>query len=62
MTTLLQQARHQGIEVSDINTVLLVGGTVQLPAVQTWVIPFHFKVDTFRLAREQGMRGSRGSK
>ncbi|MUG98889.1 Hsp70 family protein [Scytonema sp. UIC 10036] len=37
MTSLLQQARRQGIEVSDINAVLLVGGTVQLPTVQTWV-------------------------
>ncbi len=37
MTTLLQQARRQGIELPDINAVLLVGGTVQLPAVQTWV-------------------------
>ncbi|KAF3890308.1 MULTISPECIES: Hsp70 family protein [Nostocales] len=37
MTSLLQQARRQGIEVSDINAVLLVGGTVQLPVVQTWV-------------------------
>ncbi len=37
MTNLLQQARRQGIEVSDINAVLLVGGTVQLPAVQTWI-------------------------
>lgn len=37
MTSLLQQARRQGIEVTDINAVLLVGGTVQLPAVQTWV-------------------------
>ncbi|MBF2064503.1 MAG: Hsp70 family protein [Calothrix sp. C42_A2020_038] len=37
MTSLLQQARRQGIEVSDINSVLLVGGTSQLPAVQTWV-------------------------
>jgi molecular chaperone DnaK (HSP70) len=37
MTSLLQQARRQGIEVSDINAVLLVGGTVQLSAVQTWV-------------------------
>ncbi|HIK05117.1 MAG TPA: Hsp70 family protein [Trichormus sp. M33_DOE_039] len=37
MTNLLQQARRQGIELSDINAVLLVGGTVQLPAVQTWV-------------------------
>jgi molecular chaperone DnaK (HSP70) len=37
MMTLLQQARRQGIELDDINAVLLVGGTVQLPAVQTWV-------------------------
>ncbi|WP_414562949.1 MULTISPECIES: Hsp70 family protein [unclassified Anabaena] len=37
MTSLLQQARRQGIEIADINAVLLVGGTVQLPAVQTWV-------------------------
>jgi len=37
MTNLLQQARRQGIETSDINAVLLVGGTVQLPVVQTWV-------------------------
>lgn len=37
MTNLLQQARRQGIEIADINAVLLVGGTVQLPAVQTWV-------------------------
>lgn len=37
MTSVLQQARRQGIEVSDIDAVLLVGGTVQIPAVQTWV-------------------------
>ncbi len=37
MTNLLQQARRQGIEIADINAVLLVGGTVQLPSVQTWV-------------------------
>jgi molecular chaperone DnaK (HSP70) len=37
MASLLQQARRQGIEIADINAVLLVGGTVQLPAVQTWV-------------------------
>ncbi len=37
MAQLLQQARRNGIEVSDINAVLLVGGTVQIPAVQTWV-------------------------
>jgi len=37
MTGLLQQARRQGIEASDINAVLLVGGTSQMPAVQNWV-------------------------
>ncbi|MGL4620907.1 Hsp70 family protein [Chroococcidiopsis sp.] len=37
MQALLQQARRQGIEVSDIDAVLLVGGTAQMPAVQTWV-------------------------
>lgn len=37
MTQVLQQARRQGIEVADINAVLLVGGTSQIPAVQTWV-------------------------
>lgn len=33
----IQQARSQGIEVADIDGVLLVGGTVQIPAVQAWV-------------------------
>lgn len=34
---LLQQARRNGIEKDDIERVLLVGGTVQIPAVQTWI-------------------------
>ena len=37
MTQVLQQGRRQGVEVSDIDAVLLVGGTVEIPAVQTWV-------------------------
>ncbi|NET72592.1 MAG: Hsp70 family protein, partial [Sphaerospermopsis sp. SIO1G2] len=37
MMSLLQQARRQGIELDDINQVLLVGGSVKLPAVQTWI-------------------------
>jgi molecular chaperone DnaK (HSP70) len=37
MTQVLQQARRQGIETNDINGVLLVGGTVQIPAVQNWI-------------------------
>ncbi|WP_041933651.1 Hsp70 family protein [Gloeothece verrucosa] len=37
MTQVLQQGRRNGIEVSDIDAVLLVGGTVQVPSVQKWV-------------------------
>jgi molecular chaperone DnaK (HSP70) len=37
MTQILQQARRQGIETTEIDGVLLVGGTVQIPAVQNWV-------------------------
>jgi molecular chaperone DnaK (HSP70) len=37
MVQVLQQARRQGIETNNIDGVLLVGGTVQIPAVQTWV-------------------------
>ncbi|GBF78659.1 Hsp70 family protein [Aphanothece sacrum] len=37
MSQVLQQARRNGIEKTDINKVLLVGGTVKIPAVQTWV-------------------------
>jgi molecular chaperone DnaK (HSP70) len=37
MTQVLRQARRQGLEVSDVNAVLLVGGTAQIPAVQNWV-------------------------
>ncbi|QNP28295.1 Hsp70 family protein [Cylindrospermopsis curvispora] len=37
MLNLLQQARHQGVQIDDISEVLLVGGTVQLPAIQKWI-------------------------
>jgi molecular chaperone DnaK (HSP70) len=37
LTQVLQQARRQGVAPEDINAVLLVGGTAQIPAVQTWV-------------------------
>lgn len=33
----LQQGRRQGVEKADIEGVLLVGGTGQIPAVQTWL-------------------------
>lgn len=37
MTQVLQQGRRNGIEVGDIDGVLLVGGTCQIPAVKAWV-------------------------
>ncbi len=37
MVQVLQQARRQGIETNNIDGVLLVGGTVQIPAVRAWV-------------------------
>jgi molecular chaperone DnaK (HSP70) len=37
MEQVLQQSRRQGIFAGDIDAVLLVGGTVQIPAVQHWV-------------------------
>ncbi|MGF1539409.1 MAG: Hsp70 family protein [Pleurocapsa sp.] len=37
MTRVLQQARRNGVEAEDLDAVLLVGGTAQIPAVQTWV-------------------------
>ena len=32
-----QQARRQGLELADVDAVLVVGGTAQIPAVQAWV-------------------------
>ncbi len=37
MTQVLQQGRRNGIEANEIQSVLLVGGTVQIPAVQQWL-------------------------
>ena len=37
MAQVLQQGRRNGIEVGDIDGVLLVGGTSQIPAVQAWI-------------------------
>ena len=37
MTQVLQQARRNGVETMDIEGVLLVGGSVKIPAVQNWV-------------------------
>ncbi|MBD2073785.1 Hsp70 family protein [Phormidium sp. FACHB-592] len=43
----LQQARRQGLETTDIDAVLLVGGTAQIPAVQSWVQQ-HFEASKVR--------------
>lgn len=37
MIQILQQGRRNGIEKDDINKVLLVGGSIQIPAVQKWI-------------------------
>ncbi|PPT07316.1 Chaperone protein DnaK [Geitlerinema sp. FC II] len=37
MTQVLQQARRQGLEPRDIDAVILVGGTSQIPAVRNWI-------------------------
>ncbi|HIK33491.1 MAG TPA: Hsp70 family protein [Oscillatoriales cyanobacterium M59_W2019_021] len=50
MTQVLQQARRQGIEIGDIDAVLLVGGTSQIPAVQTWVQQY-FAAEKIRAGR-----------
>ncbi|WP_353932176.1 Hsp70 family protein [Okeanomitos corallinicola TIOX110] len=50
MMTLLQQARRQSIDLDDINAVLLVGGSVQLPAVQTWIQQY-FEPEKIRCER-----------
>jgi molecular chaperone DnaK (HSP70) len=37
MQQVLQQAKRQGVELADIGAVLMVGGTSQIPAVQSWI-------------------------
>ena len=37
LTQVLQQGRRQGVDIEDIDAVLLVGGTTQIPAIQAWV-------------------------
>lgn len=32
-----QQAQRQGLDLADVNAVLLVGGTAQIPSVRAWV-------------------------
>ena len=50
MNQVLQQSKVHGIEVGDIDAVLLVGGTVQIPAVQNWIGQY-FDADKIRAHR-----------
>lgn len=50
MTQVLQQGRRNGIEITDIDGVLLVGGTCQIPAVQSWVGKY-FELNKIRCNR-----------
>jgi molecular chaperone DnaK (HSP70) len=50
LTQVLQQGQRQGIGQEDIDAVLLVGGTAQIPAVQRWVIE-RFGASTVRCDR-----------
>ena len=36
----VQQARRNGVEITSISNVLLVGGTVKIPQVQTWIAKY----------------------
>jgi molecular chaperone DnaK (HSP70) len=37
MSQVQQQARRQGLAIADVDAVLLVGGTAQIPSVRDWV-------------------------
>lgn len=50
MTQVLQNGRLQGIEIEDINAVLLVGGTAQIPAVKEWIQQYF---DTAKIRAEK---------
>jgi molecular chaperone DnaK (HSP70) len=50
MSQVLQQARRQGLEPGDIDSILLVGGTAQIPAVKAWVEQ-HFPPEKIRADR-----------
>ena len=46
----LQQANRQGVSLSDIDAVLLVGGSAQIPAIHTWA-ESHFDPDKIKRDR-----------
>lgn len=50
MTKMLQSARRNGVEITNIDNVILVGGTVKIPQVQDWVSGY-FPVEKIRCDR-----------
>ena len=50
MAQVMQQAQRQGLAADDIDAVLLVGGTAQIPAVKTWIEQY-FSAEKIRLDR-----------
>ncbi|MDX2215756.1 MAG: Hsp70 family protein [Oculatellaceae cyanobacterium bins.114] len=50
MTQVLRQARRQGLEPADVDAVLLVGGTAQIPAVKAWIEQY-FSPEKIRFER-----------
>lgn len=50
LSNVLRQGRQQGLEAGDIDAVLMVGGTSQIPAVQAWIRQ-HFPVEKIRAER-----------
>ncbi|MBW4464953.1 MAG: Hsp70 family protein [Pegethrix bostrychoides GSE-TBD4-15B] len=50
LNQVLQQAQRQGVTSEDIEAVLLVGGTAQIPAVRAWV-ERHFPAEKIRADR-----------
>ncbi|WP_228024945.1 Hsp70 family protein [cf. Phormidesmis sp. LEGE 11477] len=51
----LQQAQRRNLVADDIDAVLLVGGSAQIPAVQAWAAG-HFGVDKFGVDKIKGDR------
>ena len=50
INSVFQQAQRNGIEINQINRVLLVGGSGQIPAVQNWLQQY-FPVDKIKCDR-----------
>ena len=47
MNRVLQQARNNGIEITDVDSILLVGGSAKIPIVQYWLEQY-FDTDSIK--------------